>query len=111
MPTPETTITVEQAELFRIKPLEWEWFEEPVCAGAPHLAQGYRTKQGHVYYARVYRSQIAEGGWSIWRWYSTVDYSNPCASPEEGKQLAEQHWQEYIKQALVPVEMSERKNA
>lgn len=83
-------------EVFRIKPLEWRPSfgakDEGCFAQTPFRASYYQ----------VYRT--IEGGWA---WFLSTDPTNayhPCASPEEGKQIAEQHWQEYIKQALVPVE-------
>lgn len=89
-------------ELFTIKPLEWEWYERPVCKDAPHKEQGYIARCGHWYFG-VYRTELADGGWSPWRKFSNLYYSDTCASPEEGKRLAEAHWREYIKQALTPV--------
>lgn len=44
--------------------------------------------------------------WQPWRWgYCFAEYYNEasteCASAAEGKQLAEQHWQEYLLPALI----------
>lgn len=88
-----------ETELFRIKPVEWEYAAEK--------------------YAQRFWADTLSGRYTVenrfnqgWHWFLDVGYtktSTPrsCASPEEGKQLAEAHWQEYIKQALIPVETSQ----
>lgn len=80
-------------ELFTIPPLKWK----------------AHTRNGIT----VMRANAPIGGLS-WTLYTLADGEwclNPsgrssalCASPEEGKRLAEEHWQSYIKQALVLVE-------
>jgi len=83
-------------DLFTIKPLVWEWFED---AGM----QGY-TATGSISEAYVYRRRIS-GRWpASWKWVTrdAPDVVNECASPEEGKELAEAHWQAYMRQGLVP---------
>lgn len=78
-------------ELFRIKPLEWKWLT--------------------INDIRFLNADSPVGDLN-WRIYQLTDtwHLNPsgrsgidCTSPEEGKQLAEKHWQDYIKQALVEV--------
>lgn len=81
-------------QLFRIKPLEWErinrgnpfWITKPL----PNV----QYQVGWV------------GGDLPIRWLKVDvrEADGRCASPEEGKQLAEQHWRAYIKQALVEVQ-------
>lgn len=94
MPTDKTTeLTV---ELFRIKSLEWERFERS------GFSRGYKTVG--ISGALVFQDYRGSGGWSVWHWMPREGGTHVCTSPEEGKQLAEQHWQEYIKQALVLVE-------
>ncbi|HKR59946.1 MAG TPA: hypothetical protein VJS64_09425 [Pyrinomonadaceae bacterium] len=87
--------------LYTIKPLEWEWFE---FVGA--RTQGYRAQAGERVYV-VYRFNAGISGgealWTGWRWGITTRQMHDCASPEEGKQLAEEHWQAYIQQGLVRV--------
>ena len=74
------------------KPLEWEEKED-------RWSHGYRSvEQLSVGYIVVLNQN------NQWYVQGTAMAAKFCASPEEGKQLAEQHWQEYIKQALVAVE-------
>lgn len=89
--------------VFRIKPLEWEWFDDTLDGVLK--ARGYRTSNG-VFYAVIFQQETSckNAPWSDWQWYSTNTLSTGCASPEEGKQLAEQYWNAYIKQALVEVQ-------
>lgn len=86
-------------ELFRIKPLEWK--DQP--ANEQHDG-GYRADTILGFY-EVYQRD------GRWAWFGKradrPHFPKRCASPEEGKQLAEQHWNEYIKQALEPVETNE----
>lgn len=79
------------SELFTIKPLEWEdkrgnpmWIAEPL--------PGIRYEVGWI-------------GNSAFAWCAKASGQQiECVmSPEEGKRLAETHWQEYIKQALTAV--------
>ena len=88
-------------ELFRIKPLEWEWFDNSYERG--HKAHvPFLTYDILVY--QKFDDDIKE--W-LTPWFVSLDSNSLAgylASPEEGKQLAEQHWQEYVKQALIPVE-------
>lgn len=94
MPDKTTELTV---EVFRIKPLKWEWYEERHTRGWRVSTVGFE--------ADVWQWTDLHGEWSSqWRYYTNEVSDTDCASPEEGKQLAEQHWQEWIKQALVPVE-------
>jgi len=82
-------------ELFTIKPLEWEWFEDQVLR-----TRGYKTLQGHTFYQ--FQSPV-DDAWSRWRWTTHMaDKIEDCASPEAGKALAEEHWREYVKQGLMP---------
>lgn len=87
------------SDLFRIKPLEWEWAETPIRRG--FVSQ----RKGFSFYAFVFQSG-RDGEWSEgWCLDVFTDGEHEldarlCASPEEGKQLAQQHWQAYIKQAL-----------
>lgn len=83
-------------ELFRIKPLEWE----------------SKTSQttGPSFTAMVGDRVISVFKWpwkKSWMWTAGDRSCQPCASPEEGKRLAEQYWREYVTQALVPVETNE----
>lgn len=85
-----------------VKPLEWVWFDGTLDGVLK--AQGYMAKTP-VFYAVVFQEERPNPDkWSEWRWYATNTLNTPCASPEEGKQLAEQHWRAYIKQALVEVQ-------
>lgn len=82
-------------ELFRIKPLEWE------------SKTSHSQTIGPSFTAVVGDRIISVFKWpweKSWMWTAGDKSCQPCTSPEEGKQLAEQHWQEYVKQALVPVE-------
>ena len=83
-------------DLFRIKPLEWE-----------------RVNRSNPFWiARPLPDIQYQVGWVggdlpiRWLKVGVRDADGRCASPEEGKQLAEQHWRDYIMQALVPVEES-----
>lgn len=80
------------SELFRIKPLEWRQFSTDSSYGA-------RTPFG---FARIYWPFGGSG--LVLRFDWDRDASYPCASLEEGKQIAEQYWQKYIKQTLVEQE-------
>lgn len=79
-------------ELFTIKPLEWDRLKgNPAWAANPLPTIQYQV--GWV------------GGEPAFRWcVRNSGKFQDCASPQEGKRLAEAHWQNYIKQALVPVE-------
>lgn len=80
-------------ELFTIKPLEWQ--SENSKAAGP----SFRALVGD----RVI--SVFKWPWEqSWMWTAGDKSCQPCASPEEGKRLAELHWQSYIKQALVLVE-------
>lgn len=71
--------------MFTIKPLEWKerradyWIAETIL---------------NQYSATVY---LHEAQW-YWGFGPT---ERKCDSPDEGKQLAEQHWREHVSQALV----------
>lgn len=80
-------------ELFRIKPLEWE----PSFGSFGGGVFARNPMEPTRYY------QVHKMGRS-WAWRSSDTIDHGCASPEEGKQLAEAHWREYVTQALVPVE-------
>lgn len=82
-------------ELFRIKPLEWEAMIDN------GVGPGFRAIAGsHII-------SVFKWPWKdTWMWTAGDKSCQPCASPEEGKELAEAHWQSYIKQALVAVERS-----
>lgn len=83
-----------ETELFRIKPLEWELYEDGRWMGrVPDIINSH-------FYVRRFPS----GQWTWWHPPSMSDRL-PCTSPEEGKQLAEAHWREYIKQALTEVDV------
>lgn len=73
-------------ELFRIKPLEWQDYLDGMIVAVVFC--------GHY---KVSGTQ--------WYWFApNGNFSeNTCSSPEEGKQLAEQHWREYVRQALIEV--------
>lgn len=79
------------SDVFKIKPLEWErgkdgiWFAE-----LPHHMGMYfvRSSKPLMWQFSCYINE-------------DEDELGPCTSSEEGKQLAEAHWNEYIKQALV----------
>lgn len=85
-------------KVYRIKPLVWE--------GRP------RDKFGDEYY----RASVPFGSFSVqhtpergWRWeYCFDEYydedSNECDGLEDGKALAQSHWESRIKQALEEVE-------
>lgn len=91
------------SDLFRIKPLEWEWFETTFSA-VPYTVRGYKASHP-MFSACVWEVVLSDGRIQPWHYrVSSNAIDTPCASPEEGKQLAEAHWREYIKQALVPVE-------
>lgn len=77
-------------ELFRIKPLEWTWREMA-------FSHAYITEPCLGFSALVALNKKEE-----WYWQTSNSSGNYCASPEEGKQLAEQHWQEYLSSALIP---------
>lgn len=100
MPNPDKELTVEEcpveSALFRIKPLEWRWFDDK-------HSRGWRVANNTLFDSEVYQYKELDGEWvERWRYYTShVDDTDYCASPEEGKQLAEQHWQAYIKQALI----------
>lgn len=79
-------------ELFMIKPLEWVW-REMVFSHA-HVATPILG----------FSALVAVNKKGEWYWQTSTSAGNYCASPEEGKQLAESHWNEYIKQALVEVQ-------
>lgn len=79
-------------QLFRIKPLEWEPIET-------RWAHGFRTTGLAGRQMLVARN--TEGRWYVMGSSMEAVF---CASPEEGKQLAEAHWRAYIAQALIPVE-------
>lgn len=81
-----------EAKLFKIKPVKWKQFSTDSSYGA-------RTPFG---FARIYWPFGGSG--LVLRFDWDRDASYPCASPEAGKQLAEAHWQQYIKQALIEVE-------
>jgi len=76
-------------DLFTLRPLEWEWrIINDVglwCADAPI---------GNL----TWRLYELTTGWEL---NPSGKSSVPVASPDEGKQLAEQHWQEWMKQGLV----------
>lgn len=97
-------LTVEECPvkgaLFRIKPLEWEWFEMPDIRGWFVDLCGFSAM---IYQQIDYGAShhMASPVWTGWTIDATSHQTADCASPEEGKQLAEQHWQAYIKQALI----------
>lgn len=90
------------SDLFRIRPLEWEWFET-------FNVRGYRVwvevagKWLKVFQTFDSLNNCWRDGWAL----ALPVGTNPpdcAASPEDGKQIAEQHWRNYISQALIPVE-------
>lgn len=97
------------SELFTIKPLEWWWFESTTGR-----TRGYTAKACDFSYT-VYEFNAGVGGgeplWTNWRWGIPTRQMHDCPSPEEGKRLAEQHWRDYIEQALIPVDGSQAKEA
>lgn len=83
-------------ELFTIKPLVWE------RAPSRRFARTFHTSSplpGIRYSVGCNKNE---------QWWCQSGLFDPilCGSPEEGKQLAETHWREYISQALerVPTE-------
>lgn len=89
--TTEADTTAEAT--FRIKPLEWEAKDSSTIGPSFTALMGDRV------------ISVFKWPWSAtWLWTAGDKSCQPCASPEEGKQLAEQHWNEYIKQALIEVE-------
>ena len=80
---PQRPETKTRADVFTIKPLEW-------CEVNPDhwIAESFERT---VYEVSKSVSRIEMPG-------SVLSMS--CASPEEGKALAEAHWQEHIKQGL-----------
>lgn len=91
----ESTNTELTVEVFSIKPLEWEWLEPTRFSSEGHWAAKTFCDVRYLVTCNL------KG--TFW-WQSSASEPIQCASPEEGKHLAEQHWQEYIKQALVPAE-------
>ena len=90
-------------ELFRIKPLEWKWFDDTLDGVLK--ARGFKARFGTCFVGLVFQEERPNPEkWSVWHWMPKEGGTHICASPEEGKQLAEQHWREYIKQALVEVQ-------
>lgn len=79
-----------ETKLFRIKPLEWQDYLDGDVVAV--VFGGHYRMSGMQWYWCALNGHFSE---------------HVCASPEEGKQLAEQHWQEYIRQALIPVETNE----
>ncbi len=97
------------SELFTIKPLGgWILTEE-------EFTQRYESRVGSLFNASVYRTRPLlkytyprtpehYGPWTPWRLVITGGSNYlPCESPEQGKRLAEQHWQEYLRAGLVEV--------
>lgn len=90
-------------ELFTIKPLVWEWTEKDDCR-----KYEARCLEG-VFRVLNWREHYRAGEPYQTRWILVIaggGGTKACASAEEGKALAEQHWREYISQALerVPTE-------
>lgn len=99
-------IVEEARDLFRIKPLAWEFKEE-------YALRKYEAgcAIGGVYRVLEWRQRYMDhlpwsGNWNCITPEQTGGISIPCASPEEGKQLAEKHWRAFIEQALIPAEES-----
>lgn len=97
-----------ETELFRIKPLEWADHSNDmrglyVSQIAAPLAD-FRIYRGRRRCEHEHCESEAHQ-WDSWRLYYTLGSDDQddehCTSPEEGRQLAEAHWREYIKQALL----------
>lgn len=80
-------------ELFTIPALKWEWFEETEIHGWRAEICGF----GAMVYQELLRGVPPD--WTVLASSQPTEFR---ASPEEGKQLAEKHWREYVKQALKP---------
>ena len=78
-------------EVFTIKPLRWEQVGESIVA---------KTMR---YDYQVYQLRSGQWVWDVWADNLRQDDGEHCASPEEGKALAEAHWQSYLKQGLEVV--------
>lgn len=90
-------------EVFRIKPLEWKWIEQTFAA-VPYTVRAWNASN-KLFSASVWEVVLSDGRLQPWQVRTSADsLAKPCASAEEGKQLAEAHWNEYIKQALVEVQ-------
>lgn len=91
------------AETYTIKPLEWEWLET-------NLERGYLIASNPFIEGMVYQKHHPEtGGWTD-VWYVSVDSGMQAVgllTPEHGKALAEDYWQSYMKQGLIPVKKGE----
>ena len=74
--------------VFTIKPLEWEHSNDA-------LSEDYIARTSRYQFSVWKALHI-----SHWQVTTVLVGCQPCASPEEGKALAEKHWQEYIKQGL-----------
>ena len=90
-------------DVFTIKPLEWEslrTFGGSVGEAASVLGGILQYRVSHRHYSHrgdVYSDWKA----SLIGSHGVVDgFQRTVESPEEGKALAEAHWQEYIKQGL-----------
>lgn len=93
-------------EVFRIKPPGWE-------AAETRIRRGFVSQPiGFSFYAFLFQSRRGHEWGEQWCLdvFTNGEHkldAHPCASPEEGKQLVEQCWNEYVRQALEPVETNE----
>ena len=88
-----------EAKLFRIKPLEWRHHRYDYQEF--YAARGFLGEYLIVRWFDLNKHEWGE--WKLKLQHEQGAYA-AIASPEAGKQIAEQHWQEYIKQALIEVE-------
>ena len=70
-------------ELFTIKPLEWEWTGR------------YWLASTHAF------NYVVKGHLTIYNKLQDEFSQKSCVSPEEGKRLANEHWETWIQQGLI----------
>lgn len=90
------------SEMYTIKPLEWG-FSEHSDDEPPSYRVDVDDQNG---YYDVWYSTI-EGSWMWWGGGTVDTDKNFAESDDAAKLAAEAHWQERIKQALVPVEVKQ----
>ena len=92
------------SDTYQITPLEWEFsgsdYHETWSAG---------TTFAELTVNRI-RVAVEDGSpWAGWKWsYCFDEYHDEgyqeCESPEEGKRLAEEHWQKRLREGLTQVQ-------
>ena len=89
-----TTGDTLRVKTYTIKPLAWRHYRYD-------YQELYSARAGNGEYAVVRYCQ--HGVWGDWKVkpFAASSFMAECASPEAGKQLAEQHWREYMKQGLI----------